>query len=106
MFALALLAVLLLLPTVPALAEQVIDDIGVLAIRMVELYQAKRNAEALPMAQRAVELAEETLGPDHPTVAIYLEFLARVYRALGETALAKDISERAVAIRQNNRSAR
>ena len=32
----------------------------------VELYQAGRYPEALPLAQRALEINEKALGPEHP----------------------------------------
>lgn len=43
-----------------------------------------RAAEALPLAQRAVEFAEQTRGPDAPLLVRPLQFLAESQRALGD----------------------
>jgi hypothetical protein len=56
----------------PAAAQQP-DDILELSKRMVELQRSGQHAGALPLAQRAVELSEEALGPEDPAVAIYLD---------------------------------
>ena len=34
-----------------------------------ELYKAGRYAEAVPKAQRVLEIREKMLGPDHPNIA-------------------------------------
>ena len=42
-----------------------------------------RLDEALPLLQRALQITETALGPNHPTTAILLNNLAVTYRALG-----------------------
>ena len=37
--------------------------------RVIELYGAGRYAEAIPLAQQALAIYENALGPDHPDVA-------------------------------------
>ena len=50
---------------------------------MEELHKVGKYAEAVPIAQRAVALAEQQSGPHHPTVARSLEKLAVLYYRLG-----------------------
>lgn len=74
------------------------EDILVLTKRMVVLTEAGKYEEARPVAQRAVRRAEETLGPEHPTVAIYLTYLGGVQRSLGEHEDARATYEKALAM--------
>lgn len=76
------------------------EDILVLTKRMVGLNEAGRYEEALPVAQHAVHRAEETLGPEHPTVAIYLTYLGGVQRSLGELDEARATYEKALAMQE------
>jgi transcriptional regulator with XRE-family HTH domain len=50
--------------------------------------------------ERALEIREEMLGPDHPDTATSLNDLALVLRARGEWNRASDLLERALAIRE------
>jgi hypothetical protein len=45
-----------------------------------------RHAEALPLDERALVVAEAALGPDHPDTALRLRNLAAAYRAVGRAA--------------------
>jgi Domain of unknown function (DUF4062)/Tetratricopeptide repeat len=45
--------------------------------------------------QRALQITETTLGPDHPSTAIWLDNLADTYRALGQADEAVLLAERA-----------
>ena len=62
------------------------------------LYKAKRYAEALPFYKKAVELAERTLGPQHPTTATHIRSLARLHIAQGNYAQAEQLYQRALVI--------
>jgi hypothetical protein len=53
----------------------------------------------VPVAQKALQVAEKALGPDHPNVATSLENLAGLYRATNRVAEAKALEERAAKIR-------
>jgi tetratricopeptide (TPR) repeat protein/CHAT domain-containing protein len=66
----------------------------------VELYQAGRYREALPLQQRALEINEKILGPEHPATAISLNNLAALYKALGAYDKALPLYLRALAIRE------
>jgi len=55
-------------------------------------------AEAKEMVERALDIGEATYGPDHPTVAIRVNNLGGVLRALGDLEGAKKMFERALEI--------
>ncbi len=57
-----------------------------------------RPADARPLAQRAVAIAEAAYGPDHPEVGIHLSRLAQILSHLGQPEQARPPAERAVAI--------
>ena len=54
---------------------------------------------ALPLAQRALRIAETALDPDHPDTATFLDNLAGVLHAQGNLTVARSLVERALAIR-------
>ena len=54
----------------PALAQE--TDWGTLNARVEELFGKRQYDEALPIAQKALEVATETFGPDHLNVATSL----------------------------------
>jgi TPR repeat protein len=62
------------------------------------LYMQKRYAEALPIAQEALRLAESTFGPEHPNVASSLHGVASIYLAQGKFAEAEPFYRRTLAI--------
>jgi hypothetical protein len=68
------------------------------------LYQELgRNAEAEPLATRALAIREKALGADHPHVATAIHNLAELYRTLGRDAEAQALTKRAEAIRKDAR---
>ena len=63
------------------------------------LYESQgRYAEAEPLYQRALDIAEKALGPDHPDVGTSLNNLAELYRDQGRYAEAEPLYKRASAI--------
>jgi tetratricopeptide (TPR) repeat protein len=54
--------------------------------------------EAEPLYQRAITIGEETLGPEHPDLATYLNNLANLYRNQGNYAEAEPLYQRAITI--------
>ncbi len=95
---------LLLVGQAPGLAqEEVREPVDFLKLTrtMVGLQQEGRYAEALPMARQLTTLAEEEFGPEHPTVAIYLDNLAVLYHAVGETKKSEVLFQRAWTIQEN-----
>ena len=63
------------------------------------LHAQGRDSEALPMLERALELAEDTLTDDHDDLAALLTDLGSVQLALGQTTKAVKSLERALSIR-------
>ena len=63
-----------------------------------QLDEAGKYAEAVPLAQRAVELAEKQFGPEHPEMATSLNELALLYHAQGRYAEAEPLLKRSFAI--------
>lgn len=56
---------------------------------------------ATVVAKKALQVAEQALGPDHPNVGLSLNNLAVLYRALGQYAQAEPLFKRALTIREN-----
>ena len=65
-----------------------------------DLYRAGKYAEAIPLAQRGLELHEKKRGPDHPDLVVSLNYLAKLYAALGDSAKAESLYQRALAIQE------
>lgn len=59
------------------------------------LYFASRYDDALPALERALELREKALGPEHPMIAANLNNLASLYRNKGAYAKAESLHHRA-----------
>ena len=74
------------------------DDLSSLRGQVQQLYETGKYAEAVPLAQRAVELAEKQFGPEHPNVATLLRNLWLLYRAQGRYAEAEPLLKRWIAI--------
>src|SRR5580700_4217505 len=66
-----------------------------LALTFRDLGQAD---QALPLQQRAVQITEAALGPDHPMTALRLDNLAGTFRALGQAGEALPLQQRALQI--------
>jgi CHAT domain-containing protein/Tfp pilus assembly protein PilF len=73
-----------------------------LSAESLRLYNAGRYDEALPLAERAVEIRRDELGPEHLDVAQSLGILAVIYRAKGETAEAEPIQQLVLSIREKS----
>jgi esterase/lipase superfamily enzyme/Tfp pilus assembly protein PilF len=74
------------------------DDLAALNKQVVELVNAGKHAEALPLAERAVKVTEEQLGPDHPDGRQSLTRLASLYESQGRYADAEPLLKRSLAI--------
>ncbi len=66
----------------------------------VRLRRAGKYEEARPLAERALEIREKALEPDHPDVAGSLNDLAILYRNKGDYAKAEPLYQRSLAIRE------
>lgn len=69
-----------------------------LAEKVGELYQSGKFAEAVPIAQECLALAEKALGPEHPESATHVNNLAELYRSTGDYAKAEAMFQRALKI--------
>ena len=78
--ALAFLVVLLVAP--PAPHAQSPELVGAFE-RVQSLYSQGRYEEAIPVAQEAVRLSEQEIGPEHRASAEMLNNLALMYNAQG-----------------------
>src|SRR5208337_5550168 len=63
-----------------------------------QLYQQGKFAEATPLAQESLRVAEATFGEQHPDVVTSLNNLASLYEAQGRYAEAEPFCKRALAI--------
>jgi tetratricopeptide (TPR) repeat protein len=67
---------------------------------MIKLNQQGKYAEAIKVAEKRLEIAERTFGPDHPNVATSLSNLAELYDSQGMYSEAEPLFKRALAIRE------
>jgi CHAT domain-containing protein/Tfp pilus assembly protein PilF len=71
-----------------------------LSAQVEQLQKQGKYAEALPVAQAAVRVAEATFGAQHPNTAAAVEELGEVYQAQGKYAEAEPLFKRALEIRE------
>ncbi|HKX26841.1 MAG TPA: CHAT domain-containing tetratricopeptide repeat protein [Blastocatellia bacterium] len=71
-----------------------------LIANFIKLFRAGKYDEALPLVERALEIRQKVLGPEHPEVAAALTGLANCYRGKGEYGKADPLYQRALAIRE------
>jgi CHAT domain-containing protein/Tfp pilus assembly protein PilF len=64
------------------------------------LYQQGKTHEALPSAQKALEIRKQVLGERHPDYALSLNNLVALYRAEGEYAKAEPLYRQALELRK------
>jgi len=89
--------------SVTTVAQQ--EDLAALRRQADQLFQAGKFAEAVPLAQRALALAESQFGTEHLAVADALNGLALVYKARGQYVEAEPLYKRNVAIVEKMRGA-
>ena len=66
----------------------------------ISLYKQGHYDQAVVTEKKALQVAEQNLGPDHPTVATVLNNLARAYYEQGQYAQAEPLYKRSLAIRE------
>ena len=71
---------------------------GILNQEAGELYRAGKYERALVVAQKALQVALQNVGPDHPDVATSLNDLAAIYETQGDYAKAEPLHKRSLAI--------
>ena len=67
---------------------------------MLKMLKQGQYAEATKIAEKSLESAEKTFGPDHPKIATSLTNLAELYRAQGKYIEAEPLYKRSLAIRE------
>ncbi len=80
--------------------EESIQAVEQLDAQIAELYRQGRYEESIPLAQRALEIAENALGTEHPRTAVALNNLALLYCETGAYAKAEPLYQRALAINE------
>lgn len=84
-----------------AVAEDSIQEAKALNEQVLKLYQEGRYREAIPLAERILNIHEKTLGPEHPDTAASLNNLALFYDTTNDSyKKAKPLYERALSIRE------
>ncbi|MEA5449468.1 CHAT domain-containing tetratricopeptide repeat protein [Leptolyngbya sp. CCNP1308] len=68
--------------------------------QVIELYQAGRYQEAIPLAEKSLAIYREQLGERHPDVATSLNNLAGLYRDQGHYGEAEPLYQESLAIRR------
>jgi tetratricopeptide (TPR) repeat protein len=83
----------------PAIVSaQQTDLMNKLNKKLTELYNAKRYADAIPIAQQLLAIREKTVGPEHPEAAASRRYLAVLYTNQGRYADAELLLQRSLAI--------
>ena len=80
--------------------EQGLEQAAQLNQQVTNLYQAGRYGEAIPLAEEALAIYEQALGPDHLGTATSLNNLALLYRSQGRYGEAEPLYLRALEIRE------
>ena len=70
-------------------------------LQLVQLYQQwERDQDATALAERALRICEQALGPDHPVVASQLETVATLYEGRGRSDEGDALRKRALIINE------
>ena len=93
-----LIAIAALLSAPSVCAEGAGIEWDILNDEVVELYRTGQYARAVVVGKKALKVAEEIVGPDHPSVATSLNNLAGLYMTQGQYAAAEPLYKRALSI--------
>ena len=75
-------------------------ELEILNDEVVSLYQKGEYTRATKVAKKALHIAEETLGKNHPDVALSLNNLARLYYGQGDYEAALPLYRRSLQINE------
>ena len=89
-----LIAIAALLSAPSVFAEGAGIEWDILNDEVNELYRTGQYARAVVVGKKALKVAEEIVGPDHPSVATSLNNLAGLYRATGQILEAQELERR------------
>src|SRR5271165_2462313 len=76
------------------------DDLEALNQRIFQLFKQGKYQEAIPLAEKAVEITRRLRGPEDTKTATSLNSLALLYWKMGEYAKAEPLYQEALRIRQ------
>ncbi|UCJ13316.1 MAG: CHAT domain-containing protein [Phormidium sp. PBR-2020] len=79
---------------------ELLEEVNRLNQQVIRLYGEGRYQEAIPLAQRVLEIREIALGESHPHVATSLNNLAQLYYFQGNYNAAKPLYRRSLEIRE------
>ena len=85
-------------PKAPSATLEFSEELMKLNRELFQLDQAGEHEKALATANQAVVIAERVYGPDHPTVAAELRFLALALMNAGRSPEAESVIRRALGI--------
>src|SRR6266508_3123519 len=80
--------------------DRVLQEARKLQTESQRLFRAGKYDASRPAAERALELREKALGPDHPDVAQSLHNLAIIHRLKGDYAKSEPLFQRALDIKE------
>jgi CHAT domain-containing protein/tetratricopeptide (TPR) repeat protein len=80
--------------------DRALQEADRLTEKYLKLHRAGRYGEALPPVERALEIRQRVLGPEHPSFAHALNNLAVLHRDKGDYARAEPLFIRGLAIRE------
>jgi CHAT domain-containing protein/Tfp pilus assembly protein PilF len=81
-------------------SDRALQEARNLLAENIKLQSAAKYDEALPIIERALEIRERVLGPDHPDLAACLNSLGILYKNKGDLVKAEALYQRALAIRE------
>ncbi len=87
----------------PQTSQAALDEANRLSKQVEKLYGEGQFGEAVPLAERALDIRKKVLGAMHPDVAESLNNLALLYQAQGAYPKAEPLLVRALAIREKAR---
>jgi tetratricopeptide (TPR) repeat protein len=76
-----------------------LQEAAALNEQVEQLARAGRYQQALPLAQKALQIRYKDLGPEHPDIAASLTTLGQLYQEMGKFNDAQPLLERALQIR-------
>jgi tetratricopeptide (TPR) repeat protein len=84
----------------PVFAQDAGIEWNKLSLETIKLYREGRYSKATLVAEQALTVAKENVGPEHPDVATSLINLALLYYTQGHYAKAEPLYKRALEIRE------
>ena len=95
-----LIAIAALLSSPSVFAQGAGIEWDILNDEVKELYRTGQYVRAVVVGKKALKVAEEIVGPDHPSVARSLNNLALLYNTQGQYAAAEPLYKRALSINE------